>query len=442
MPRSRGGRTTWDNVVTACWTATFSRATGCRERAGCTHASAGAALDASAPGERPRLPAQLSARELARLPLLGQRAGPGITRQIRVDSQIASREPALTAALEQLVAGRLARRRARSPLARCAISSARNSSIVVRSAGSSSPSASAWSRVMLVDDLLDRDGAGHRRLLAEQRRRRAEREAGDVPERRQQRSAARGARRAGASKAARWRFSCSAMRADRARRAAAPEHRELALIDARRAVFAGMVDADHRARPSSRRRRVAGQAMGGARRCVMRAHRRRRCRAQGADADSRRSASEASRFQPASDTPNNDHAAASQRTGCVPRICAFSSSIVVAPLALRGAGASGRRTNAARPRHDRSARPALTANTQRAAARRQAQRAVAADQQRDQRRSTIAASHGQRCSRHSSQGASPPQYCDSSAPPSTSGARHAGRERRQRRGECGSVIAL
>ena len=32
---------------------------------------------------------------------------------------------------------------------------------------------------------------------------------------------------------------------------------------------------------------------------------------------------------------------------------------------------------------------------------------------------TIATAHGKRCNRHSSQGASPPQYCDSSAAPST-----------------------
>ena len=35
------------------------------------------------------------------------------------------------------------------------------------------------------------------------------------------------------------------------------------------------------------------------------------------------------------------------------------------------------------------------------------------------RATTIAAAHGQRCSRHSSHGASPPQYCDKNAVPRT-----------------------
>ena len=42
--------------------------------------------------------------------------------------------------------------------------------------------------------------------------------------------------------------------------------------------------------------------------------------------------SEASRFQPASDTPNSDHCTRSHSTGAVPRICRFISSSVRALL--------------------------------------------------------------------------------------------------------------
>ena len=51
------------------------------------------------------------------------------------------------------------------------------------SSGSSSPSSASCARIMPVDLGLDRVGAGERRFLRHQRGRRAEREAGDVPQR-------------------------------------------------------------------------------------------------------------------------------------------------------------------------------------------------------------------------------------------------------------------
>jgi len=54
VPKSRGGRTSWSNVVTACSPCNLLK--------------------------RPRLPARLPARELARLSLLGQRAGSELVR--------------------------------------------------------------------------------------------------------------------------------------------------------------------------------------------------------------------------------------------------------------------------------------------------------------------------------------------------------------------------
>ena len=68
-------------------------------------------------------------------------------------------------------------------VSRCSSSSAWKSAMSAASSGSSSPSSASCSRIMAVDLGLDRVGAGHRRLLADQRGRRAEREAGDVPER-------------------------------------------------------------------------------------------------------------------------------------------------------------------------------------------------------------------------------------------------------------------
>src|SRR5262249_12082830 len=103
-------------------------------------------------------------------------------------------------------------------------------------------------RVVLVDRLLDRHRAGHRRLVAEQRGRRTEREARDVPQGLQRRRPhaaldhqpvedpvvlALGAGH-GSDLAARVAVG-----------AAGPAQRgKLALVDAHGAVFAGLVDAD------------------------------------------------------------------------------------------------------------------------------------------------------------------------------------------------------
>src|SRR5438105_4999791 len=116
--------------------------------------------------------------------------------------------------------------------------------------------------------------------------------------------------------------------------AAAPDHRELAVIDAYRAVFTGMVDADHRG-DVALRRRIAGQggrAFGdhsATAVCAPGFRPRRNTMVQIAAM-----ISEASRFQPASDTPNSDHCTRSHMTGAVPRIWRFMSSSVIAPVEL------------------------------------------------------------------------------------------------------------
>ena len=99
-------------------------------------------------------------------------------------------------------------------------------------------------RVMLLDHFLDRDGARHRRPLAEQRARRTQRIACDVPDRGE----------CGRPHPAldQQRVEGIQMRllrlghfADRGRGAAAAEHRELAVVDPLGAVLAGVIHADH-----------------------------------------------------------------------------------------------------------------------------------------------------------------------------------------------------
>ncbi len=75
IPKSRGGRTAWNNVVTACSPCNLLKGNRLLresgmflQRAPIEPTSVGAA------GEWPGLPAELPARELARLPVLGQRA--------------------------------------------------------------------------------------------------------------------------------------------------------------------------------------------------------------------------------------------------------------------------------------------------------------------------------------------------------------------------------
>ena len=116
VPKSRGGRTAWTNVVTACSPCNLLKGNQLLRESGLAAAALSVrADDAGTAGERPRLPARLPARKLARLPVLGQRAGSDLIgralrrarlqsarvrapkTQMRVDSQIASREPALMA---------------------------------------------------------------------------------------------------------------------------------------------------------------------------------------------------------------------------------------------------------------------------------------------------------------------------------------------------------
>ena len=76
IPRSRGGRTTWENVVTACGHCNLRKGNKLpREMPHAPALRAAAAHDLGTAGERPGLPAELPARELAGLPVLGQRTG-------------------------------------------------------------------------------------------------------------------------------------------------------------------------------------------------------------------------------------------------------------------------------------------------------------------------------------------------------------------------------
>src|SRR6185437_2013551 len=162
--------------------------------------------------------------------------------------------------------------------------------------------------VMLVDYFLDRDRAGHRRALAEERRRGAQGVARDMPQRRQH-------RRPHATlddepvEGIEMALLLLGHAADDRCRGGAAEHRELAVIDALRAIFAGVIDADH-----------AGQlfpARGIARQTMWTAHAASRCAAPRLSAPTQKTVRtmDASRFQPASVTPNSDHCGSSQLTG-------------------------------------------------------------------------------------------------------------------------------
>src|SRR3984957_9459531 len=188
--------------------------------------------------------------------------------------------------------------------------------------------------VMPVDDLLDRDGAGHRGALAEQRGRRAERVARDVPERRQRRRP----HPALGGEAVELREVAQLLLlhlADRTGNMAAADHRELPGIDARRAVFPGLVDADHPRRVI--RHAVAGQirwAPWGF--AFAHAATRERLRPRTAAPQNTAIASEARKFQPASETPKRDHWTWSHMTGCLPSSCARNSSMLMPARRLAG----------------------------------------------------------------------------------------------------------
>ena len=91
VPKSRGGRTAWTNVVTACSPCNLLKGNQLLRESGLAAAALSVgADDAGAAGERPRLPARLPARKLARLPVLGQRAGSDLEARSTARSPAAS----------------------------------------------------------------------------------------------------------------------------------------------------------------------------------------------------------------------------------------------------------------------------------------------------------------------------------------------------------------
>ena len=76
IPRSKGGTTTWENVVAACSCCNLRKGDRLPAEARMWPARAPLPADHQRPAsERPAVSAELSARQLARLPLLGFRAG-------------------------------------------------------------------------------------------------------------------------------------------------------------------------------------------------------------------------------------------------------------------------------------------------------------------------------------------------------------------------------
>ncbi len=76
VPRSRGGITSWDNVVAACSPCNLRKGSMTTEEARMWPSQTAVSADGASPAqERPAVPAQLSARKLGRLSLLGHRAG-------------------------------------------------------------------------------------------------------------------------------------------------------------------------------------------------------------------------------------------------------------------------------------------------------------------------------------------------------------------------------
>src|SRR3954464_8521996 len=115
---------------------------------------------------------------------------------------------------------------------------------------------------------------------------------------------------------------------------AVPYDRELAVIDPNGPIFAGMVDPDHPLDLGVGHRisRQVGRALCGHAnpRGAPSATPRRRAPCSSAATQQPVMISEASRFHPASDTPNSVQAGRSHSTGAVPRICCFICSRVIA----------------------------------------------------------------------------------------------------------------
>ena len=75
IPRSRGGHTVWDNVVAACSPCNLRKGNLTPDEVQDVSVAAAVPADGAAPApQRPAVPAQLPARQLARLSLLGYRA--------------------------------------------------------------------------------------------------------------------------------------------------------------------------------------------------------------------------------------------------------------------------------------------------------------------------------------------------------------------------------
>src|SRR3569832_1315782 len=99
--------------------------------------------------------------------------------------------------------------------------------------------------IVLVDHFLARGRAGHRRLFTHQCGRRAQRESGDTPHRLQRRRTRAALDDQPVEGFEMTLFFCRHAADCFARRFVA-KHRELAFIDAHRAIFAGMIDTNHR----------------------------------------------------------------------------------------------------------------------------------------------------------------------------------------------------
>ena len=92
LPRSRGGHTTWDNVVAACSPCNLRKGSLTPAEAGDVAVADAVPADGASPApQRPAVPAELSARELARLSLLGYR-----TRAVTRAAFSRASEPAMT----------------------------------------------------------------------------------------------------------------------------------------------------------------------------------------------------------------------------------------------------------------------------------------------------------------------------------------------------------
>ena len=172
---------------------------------------------------------------------------------------------------------------------------------------------------MAVDFGLDRVGAGQSGLFGHERGDCAQRESGDVPKRLERGRAHPPLGHQGIEARQMAVFLRGHARDQLGFRAVAAEHGELAGIDARRAIFARLVDAEHR--------RAVGPASPGRQRLIGATPERQ-------EGDRAAPPSDRIAFHPAMEMPRNDHCTSSQRTSGVATIC-FSRSAVVPPWRSR-----------------------------------------------------------------------------------------------------------